>query len=256
HPIGKAIFVFAGGTSSRLSDFARNESTEFRLAKGPDFASRLKGHVDIVGPDPRGGDPEADPYYRIRRAILLRSMLWNARRGLFTARDKIDRLTIDPGVLRAFLEVRSYRHGARSLETIVAMSTLHGASRYERSALPAADQLNAHVDAREFLALVERYVPEGELLERLAEAVHIEYCEERLELGPAWNGTPEYLRENPVLARFAGRASTLDTMPALVDFEQLSAHLKEQNRGVARDLPAKLEFLGYVLRQDAPAGAP
>ena len=75
HPIGKAIFVFAGGTSARLADFAGNRSDEFRLAKGPDFVSRLKGHVDVVGPDPRGGDAEADPYYRIRRAILLRSML-------------------------------------------------------------------------------------------------------------------------------------------------------------------------------------
>jgi hypothetical protein len=246
HPIGKAIFVFAGGTSTKLADFAGNRSTEFRLAKGPDFASRLKGHVDIVGPDPRGGDPEADPYYRIRRAILLRSMLWNARRGLFSSEGKIDRLTIDPGVLRAFLEVRSYRHGARSLETIVAMSTLHGKSRYERSALPAADQLDAHVDAREFLAIVERYIPEGELLDALAEVAHIEYCGE----------TPEYLSSHPMLARFAGRPPTLDTMPALVDYGMLSDHLKEQNRGEARDLPEKLAVLGYVLRQDAPAGAP
>jgi hypothetical protein len=45
-------------------------------------------------------------------------------------------------------------------------------------------------------------------------------------------------------------------MPALVDYGQLSENLKEQNRGVARDLPGKLEVLGMVLRQDAPAGAP
>ncbi len=256
HPIGKAIFVFAGGTSVRLSDFAANKSTEFRLAKGPDFASRLKGHVDIVGPDPRGGDPEADPYYRIRRAILLRSMLLRDRPGLFEREGKIARLAIDSGVLRAFLEVRSYRHGARSLETIVAMSTLHGKSRYERSALPAADQLDAHVDAQEFLAILERYVPEGELLERLAEAVHLEYCEEMLGLGHAWNGTPAYLESHPMLAGFAGLPPTLDTMPALVDYQQLSDHLKEQNRGVARDLPGKLDVLGLVLRQDAPDGAP
>jgi RyR domain len=256
HPIGKAIFVFAGGTSVRLADFAGNRSTEFRLAKGPDFASRLKGHVDIVGPDPRGGDPEADPYYRIRRAILLRSMLLRDRPGLFAHDGRITRLAIDPGVLRAFLEVRSYRHGARSLETIVAISTLHGKARYERSALPAADQLDAHVDAREFLSIVERYVPEGELLERLAEAVHLEYCEEMLGQGHAWNGTPAYLADHPTLAGFVGREPTLDALPALVDYENLPEHLKEQNRGVARDLPGKLDVLGYVLRQDAPAGAP
>jgi hypothetical protein len=256
HPIGNAIFVFAGGTSTKLADFAGNQITEFRLAKGPDFASRLKGHVDIVGPDPRGGDPDADPYYRIRRAILLRSMLLRDRPGLFERNGKIARLTIDSGVLRAFLEVRSYRHGARSLETIVAMSTLYGKSRYERSALPSADQLDAHVDAREFLSIVDRYVPEGELLDALTEVSHIEYCQEMLEGGHAWGGTPEYLRDHPMLARFVGREPTLGTKEALVDFEDLSDHLKEQNRAEARDLPNKLASLGYVLRQDAPAGAP
>jgi hypothetical protein len=256
HPIGKAIFVFAGGTSVRLADFEGNRSDNFRLAKGPDFASRLKGHVDIVGPDPRGGDPEADPYYRIRRAILLRSMLLRDRSGIFEHDGKIDRLAIDPGVLRAFLEVRSYRHGARSLETIVAMSTLHGASRYERSALPAADQLDAHVDAAEFLRIVDHYVPEGELLERLAEAVHLAYCRDQLGQEHAWHGTLAYLTDHPMLATFAGRQLTEPTLEALVDFKDLPEHLKEQNRGVARDLPDKLAVLGYVLRQDAPAGAP
>lgn len=256
HPIGKAIFVFAGGTSVRLADFAANPGTEFRLAKGPDFASRLKGHVDIVGPDPRAGDPDADPYYRIRRAILLRSVLLRDRPGLFEHEGKVVRLRIDPGVLRAFLEVRSYRHGARSLETIVAMSTLHGQSRYERSALPAADQLDAHVDASEFLSVVERYVPEGELLDALAEGIHLQYCEELLEWGHSWGGTAQYLRDHPALARFAGRPPTLGTMPALVDFADLSEHLKEANRWEARDLPEKLATLGYVLRQDAPARAP
>ena len=255
HPIGKAIFVFAGGTSVRLADFAGNKTDDFRLAKGPDFASRLKGHVDIVGPDPRGGDPDADPYYRIRRAILLRSMLLRDRPGLFERNGKAARLTIDSGVLRAFLEVGSYRHGARSMETVVATSTLHGASRYERSALPAADQLDAHVDADQFMKIVERYVPEGGLLERLAEAVHIEYCDEMLGLGHAWAGTPEYLTGHSVLAKYAGRKATRETLSALVDFGQLSDHLREQNRGVARDLPRKLEVLGLVLRQDAPAGA-
>ena len=255
HPIGKAIFVFAGGTSVRLADFAGNDTDDFRLAKGPDFASRLKGHVDIVGPDPRRGDPEADPYYRIRRAILLRSMLLRDRPGLFERNGKAARLTIDSGVLRAFLEVGSYKHGARSLETIVATSTLHGKSRYERSALPAADQLDAHVDAAEFMKIVERYVPEGELLERLAEAVHIEFCDEMLGLGHAWAGTPEYLTSHAALAKHAGRKPTRGTLIALVDFDQLSDHLREQNRGVARDLPRKLEVLGLALRQDAPAGA-
>ncbi len=157
-------------------------------------------------------------------------------------------------MLRAFLEVSSYRHGARSLETIVAMSTLHGESRYERSALPAADQLNAHVDAGEFLELVERYVPDGDLLERLAEAVHITYCEEMLGQGHAWAGSSQYLAGRPLLAEFAGRPPGGPVLPALVDWADLPEHLKQMNRDAARDLPEKLAVLGYVLCQDAPAG--
>jgi hypothetical protein len=252
HPIGKAIFVFAGGTSSRLEDFAGNRSAEFRLAKGPDFVSRLKGHVDIVGPNPRQGDPEVDPYFRIRRAILLRAMLRD-RSNLFERDGRIERLQIDSGVLRAFLEVGAYRHGARSLETIISMSTLHDQSRFERSALPASEQLEAHVDAREFLALVERYVPEGELLELLAEAVHIAYCSDMLGKGYVWGGTPEYLASHGLRESKSRKKGEL---PWLIDYADLPEEVKEQNRGLARDLPRKLAFLGYALRQDAPAGAP
>jgi hypothetical protein len=249
HPVGKSIFVFAGGTSARLADFAGEQSAEFRLAKGPDFVSRLKGHVDIVGPDPRGGDREADPHFRIRRAILLRSMLLRDRPGLSAA----GRLQVDPGVLRAFLEVPTYRHGARSMESIVAMSTLHGASRFERSALPAPDQLDAHVDATQFMELVERYVPAGELLDRLAEAIHAGYCEEMLTTGHAWAGTAAYLAGRPSLAAFADRPPVGATLPALVDWADLPEHLKEMNRDAARNLPDKLAALGYVLCQDPPA---
>jgi hypothetical protein len=253
HPIGKAIFVFAGGTSARLEDFTGNRSAEFRLAKGPDFVSRLKGHIDVVGPDPRSGDPEADPYYRLRRAILLRAILLRDRPNLFEHDGGAARLKIDAGVLRAFLEVGCYRHGARSLETVVSMSVLHGKSRFERSALPAAEQLDAHVDAREFLALVERYVPEGELLERLAEAVHVGYCADMLAQGYEWGGSPGYLASHGLRA---SASPDNGPHPSLVDYPDLPADGKEQNRGNARDLAHKLLFLGCSLREDAPAGAP
>jgi len=48
-----------------------------------------------------------------------------------------------------------------------------------------------------------------------------------------------------MLATFAGRQLTEPTLEALVDFKDLPEHLKEQNRGVARDLPDKLAVLGY-----------
>ncbi len=164
------------------------------------------------------------------------------------------RLQIDSGVLRAFLEVGRYRHGARSLETIISMSTLSGKNRFERSALPAAKQLDAHVNAKDFLSLVERYVPEGDLLERLAEAAHVSYCGDMLAAG---------LRVER-LARLPGRVTGCASPkpakkgphPSLVDYGSLPPDVKEQNRGNARDLARKLAFLGYSLREDAPAGAP
>ena len=66
------------------------------------------------------------------------------------------RLHIDDGLLRAFLLVGEYIHGARSMEAIVQMSSLAGKPRYERSSLPAAQQLAVHVDAARFMALVQR----------------------------------------------------------------------------------------------------
>ena len=80
-------------------------------------------------------------------------------------------------------------------------------------------------------------------------------ADDRIE-GHAWSGTLAYLTDHPMLATFAGRQLTEPTVEALVDFRDLPEHLKEQNRGVARDLPDKLAVLGCVLRQDAPAGAP
>jgi hypothetical protein len=70
HPIGRAIFVFAGGTHRWLHEFTResrstiNETGEdfqrFIAAKGPDFVSRLKGYVNILGPNPINRDDGRD----------------------------------------------------------------------------------------------------------------------------------------------------------------------------------------------------
>src|SRR5262249_421643 len=99
YPFGKAIFIFAGGTSHNFKMFNRQrvgqEEAEFRDAKGPDFVSRLQGFIDIKGPNPMQHDlgehdaaersvseqqsaasaPRSDVAHLIRRAILLRSAL-------------------------------------------------------------------------------------------------------------------------------------------------------------------------------------
>jgi hypothetical protein len=145
HPIGKAVMVFAGGLSHSFEDFCRQESFKAKL---PDFISRLRGHVNIIGPDKHERDGE-NKFYIVRRAILLRSLLVDKCNHLL----KGNELQIDDGVLNAFLHVSSYRHGVRSMEAIIDMSVLSGKKRFDRSALPTTDQLNMHVDAAEFNAL-------------------------------------------------------------------------------------------------------
>jgi hypothetical protein len=217
HPIGRAIFIFAGGTAERMERFGAGLGI-FREVKGPDFLSRLKGYVNILGPNRQkspAGEEAGDPHFIIRRAILLQSILSRERPQLF--RD--GRLNIDPGVLRAFLETRTYRHGTRSIESIVAMSLLSGKTRYERSSLPAASQLDLHVDAQDFLALVQRIDLEGDVLESLARAAHAVFSK-----GVA-----------------AGKGA------AAVEYEALPEHEKMQNRGTVRDIATKLAHIGYVM---------
>jgi len=148
HPIGPAIFVFAGGTSATLEEFvAAGDEALARQAKKPDFLSRLRAYVNVYGPNPQGA---GDVAYVLRRALLLRSLLQRKAPQIVEG----ELLRIDPGVLRAFLRADAYTHGARSMEAIIDMSALAGKSGFERASLPPANQLALHVDAARFLALV------------------------------------------------------------------------------------------------------
>jgi hypothetical protein len=220
HPIGRSIFVFAGGTSHSMEAFNRFDENSFRLAKGPDFVSRLKGYVNIMGPNPQG-DASTDPYFIIRRAILLRSILQRHAHRLFQEGDGAQVVSIDSGVLRAFLQIPDYKHGARSMEALVAMSTLAGQRHFERSCLPAEAQLNLHVDGRRFLSLMHQMELDGVLLERLAEAHH--------EVFRA--GLPE------------GSAATYAKTP----YADLPEDIREENRAAVRDIFNKLSKVGYVM---------
>jgi len=152
HPVGPAIFVFAGGTAARFEDFVgfADERAE-RAAKKPDFISRLGGYVDVTGPNPQEASDVAWP---LRRALLLRSLIAHRAPQMVTPGASGSRLEIDDGVLRAFLLIGEYIHGARSMAAIVRMSALSGKLRFERASLPARQQLGLHVDADQFLGLV------------------------------------------------------------------------------------------------------
>ncbi len=237
HHIGRAIFVFAGGTSASMEQFDRGHQCDaFRNAKGPDFVSRLKGFVDIMGPNCQEDQPGGDPHFLIRRAILLRSLLTRNAPQIMAECDGGEGPQMDPGVLRAFLHIGDYKHGARSMEAIIRMSALAGRDRFERSCLPTAEQLDLHVNGREFHAIVQLPAFDDDvLLDRLAAATHEVY---RGSVG-SYEGRSEYADQ---------------------PYENLLPNLQQQNRDFVRHVLTKVGAIGYAViparSDDPPVGFP
>lgn len=152
HPIGKAIFAFAGGTSHSFANFSGHDGDDFKHAKGPDFVSRLRGYIDITGINPEGTN---DALYVIRRATKLRSLIERKARHLIAD----GKVRIDAGVLTALLTVPAYKHGVRSLEAVLEMSALEGRKLFDQAALPPRRQLALHTDAEEFFGIAMRTGP-------------------------------------------------------------------------------------------------
>lgn len=237
HPTGRAIFVFAGGTCSTYAEFCRgkrnpkigigneeeegpsyiNQDTpaekEFKMAKGPDFVSRLRGYVDIKGPNPVSED---DRLYLIRRALFLRFLLEKNARHLVDSRKKCQ---IDSGVLRAMIKVPEYKHGVRSMLAIIEMSMLTGRTSFEQAALPSPKQLELHVDAELFSRLVVRDVLLGSAREILAKTIHEKYLKDQKDRKPKDD-------------------------PAMAPWKKLLEDLKESNRQQADHIPVKLKAIG------------
>lgn len=240
HPIGKCVFVFAGGTSPTLERFGpaplpagdvdvgaigleqlqalRNEHARFRLLKGPDFVSRLHGYLNILGPNPRrpeAAEPqEADRTYPVRRALILRALM---RAG----QDEV--LCLDAGLLHALLTLPEYRHGARSFEKIVMALRTPGTARLSRSALPALPVLERDVNAHELLRLMtERDAfKTGIDIERLAAAIHENYRNQA-----KLNGWPVQARMD-------------------CEYAALDADAKPANRSAALRMPDLLELIDF-----------
>jgi hypothetical protein len=233
HPIGRCIFVFAGGTCCKMENFATLlDERDFVQAKGPDFVSRLKGYIDILGPNQcTTNEGATDPYYLIRRAIVLRVILQMNVPQIFSKSGGVARPTIDRGVLRALLHISEYKHGVRSLESIISMSSLVGKKSFERSSLPPEAQLNLHVDGREFLALAQQLELEGDVLEKLAEAAHNLFCEGKKRDG--W--------------KLGQKDEGMKTHPLLIPYAELEEIYKVSNRATVRNIPAKLAAAGYVM---------
>lgn len=249
HPLGAAIFVFAGGTRASFSEFAapmdpapktgtdHPDRARFIAAKGPDFASRLRGYVDILGPDPTGPDPTGpdDRLFPIRRALLLRALLQRHHPSLASN----GHFNIEDGVLNALLTVPAYRHGVRSMEALLAMSTLAGRGHFAAADLPPPAQLALHVDPEPFLARVAGERLDDDRRHRLGRLLHEAYRQQRLAIA-------ETDQERHALAQDS----------SMRDWADLPAEFRESSARQADDIPRKLRRIGCFMAPDAAAMAP
>ena len=240
HPIGKCIFVFAGGTSWDYENFGPQEPDKelkeddavyekkkdawahFKLLKGPDFLSRLSGYLNVLGPNPRSAwkeelekwiPQEDDDCFPLRRAILLRAMYGLRGDTLFK---------IDPGLLSAFMEIPRYKHGARSMEKILEQAKQRGrGGRLRRSDLPPAALLELHADYDRFMEIAERDMEFAAWDEVLAPSIHAYWYKYMVDHG-----------------------YDTDLPEAYADLSEAS---KADNLAAARRLPAVLALAGLKL---------
>jgi hypothetical protein len=139
--------------------------------------------------------------------------------GGFVGAAENDEMDIDSGLLSAFLEIDRYEHGARSLETLMRLTTSAGQPGIRRSALPPEDQLSLHVDYDEFMELVDLDLPFRMHSDELAPAVHGFYRE-----------------------AVEGQAARFD-----VEFEALPEDVKADNVAAAARIPRVLALVGMVV---------
>lgn len=228
HPIGRAIFVFAGGTAKSVdelgTDMSETPATSdlaYRSAKVPDFKSRLRGCINIVGIDRRQRQRtderffESDPQYVVRRAIILRSIIERTRKDIFNSEKEAN---IDDGLLKALLSVWAFTHGVRSLESIIELCHIGDQGALHRSSLPPRDVLALHVNTREFLGLITADVDfPPAIVEKLAKAHH-----------------EIYRQESP------------DTELGKLSYTELDKAGKDLNRDAVKGIPHKLASIGYM----------
>ncbi len=259
HPVGKCVFIFAGGTSESYEDFKKRGdpgdpgAEAFKLRKGPDFRSRLDSYYDVLGPNQRqlpaegvqtrarAADP-SDQSYVLRRALLIHSML--RTRGAPLA-------DLDEGLAHALLRLSRYKNGARSLEKLVVPLRPGGNEPVRRSRLPSQSQLAMHVECpREFARLLATPSDSGWLLaiapaadpladpaltnwiEPLAVAVHTTWRD--LIRRNNWTRSPRYDRD-------------------FVDLQEVD---KEDNRAAARRIPWILGLAGLAVAKANQPAAP
>ena len=175
HPIGKSIFIFAGSMTYTMDHFAEEMGKAALIGKkGPDFLSRIRGYLNVFGPNRKpwfnpataqwcsSGDPK-DNCYSIRRALFISHVLGSGTKYL----------NIDPQLLRALIEVSFYKNGARGLDRLLTNLSACQGRKIELSDLPSKEIIRMNVDYNDFMDLIEdTSILQRISFERLAVLIH------------------------------------------------------------------------------------
>jgi hypothetical protein len=129
-PLGKAIFVFAGGILNSAEQFhATDADTNRRRMKLPDFISRIKCIHTLQSTTANSTEAER------QRAILIDSLLRKARGDIESVEDKVMNRLFD----------WKYRHGARSMEAIISGWNVEYIARMVSGGEPKS-LIDVHID--------------------------------------------------------------------------------------------------------------
>ena len=256
HPIGKCIFVFAGGTCHRAEDFWSDSSEDadskeekervgkLRLCKVPDFASRLSACLNVIGPNRRetgAKDGGVDICFPVRRALMIRGLL----------RLKPDQLLdIDRVLLTALLKTPKYLNGSRSLEKLLASLRAGGNGRISRADLPPPQILGLHVDTTAFYRIMDNQLHFQRMAPELAPSIHENYRAEetkkknKVTWDRPYDELPDHVKDSNIAAAF--RMYELAEMAGLqiVGEEEATASGKQTNeKEVIKILNSQMERL-------------
>ncbi|KAH7144416.1 hypothetical protein B0J13DRAFT_555149 [Dactylonectria estremocensis] len=220
-PIGSAIFFFGTTVFKSYDELQRRAALDTtRSTRLQDFLGCLHGFVNVLGPNRVEYGEGIDRLYPVRRAVILRSFLEEREPNLKTG----ERIRIDESVLNSLLLVPSYRHGIRSLKTIIAMSRVDGHRSFQRAALPPPVQLDIHVDYTEFTQHRSGIPLPDRVIEKIAIQLH-----------------ETYLRARCV--------ATPDDLGGLTPWKKLSEELKESSRAHASSISQKLRHISCYLSE-------
>ena len=141
--LGRAILVFVGGINHSFEMLeGRMQNEEFVRAKGPDFVSRLRGHLNVLGVERQS---KTDITYPLRRGDVLRGFIADLQ-----GKGEKDTLSVERKLLGALLLVERYRHGTRSMQAIIKMCQQNKITeQLDWLSLPPQEQIEMHVSWRE-----------------------------------------------------------------------------------------------------------